>query len=97
MTGVAVVSPTFLTGSDGRAAALAALTRLREEAAVQSVTVRRRMRQGNPVRIIAGLARDADLIVLGIGEGHVSAFRPGINGHLVPRVECSVLLVPAVS
>ena len=42
VSGVSVVTPSFLTGLDGRESALRALTRLREEAAVQGVEVRRR-------------------------------------------------------
>jgi Trk K+ transport system NAD-binding subunit len=94
VSGVAVVSPAFLTGVDGRDAALRALTRLREEAAVQSVPVRRRLRQGNPVRVLDDASKGAGLVVLGLPERTPSWWRPGIDGHLLARTEASTLVVP---
>ncbi|MDH3730383.1 MAG: NAD-binding protein, partial [Acidimicrobiia bacterium] len=45
LTGVAVVAPAFLAGGDSKEAAQRAMLRLREEAAVLGVRVRRRVRQ----------------------------------------------------
>jgi Trk K+ transport system NAD-binding subunit len=95
VSGVAAVAPTFLAGSDGRDGAVRALALLREEAAVQQVTVRRRLRQGNPVRTIEQAADDASLVVLGQSGRAPSIVRPGVVTHVVGRVPCSVLVVPA--
>lgn len=94
VTALAVVPPVFLTGSDGRDAGMRALARMREEAAVLEVPVRRLLRQGNPVRVLASVAEGADLVVLGTPSARTSLFRPGIVGHVLERVECSVLVVP---
>lgn len=95
VSGVAAVAPTFLAGSDGRDSAVRALALLREEAAVQQVTVRRRLRQGNPVRTIEQVADDANLVVLGQSGRAPSVIKPGVVTHVVGRVPCSVLVVPA--
>jgi Trk K+ transport system NAD-binding subunit len=95
LTGVAVVSPAFLAGGDSKEAALRAMLLLREEAAVVGVRVRRRVRSGNPVRVIEELAEGAGLVVLGMPKARVSTRTPGITGHLVRRLRTSVLLVPA--
>ncbi|MDX1689495.1 MAG: NAD-binding protein [Acidimicrobiia bacterium] len=94
LTGVAAVPPVFITGADGRDAALRALIRLREEAAVQGVPVRRRLRQGNPVRILDEAADSGDLVVVGMPERGASFFRPGIVGLLLTRASTSTLVVP---
>ena len=95
VTGVAVTPPVFLAGADGREAALRALTRLREEAAVQGVTVHRTMRQGNPVKAILEVADGANLLVVGLAARSPSLLRPGFVGHLLLRASISVLAVPA--
>jgi Trk K+ transport system NAD-binding subunit len=95
VTAVAVVPPTFITGSDGRDAAVRALARVREEAAVLDVGVRRLLRQGNPVRIIESAVKGADLLVLGTSTRQPTVFSPGIVGHLLQRVEVSTLVVPS--
>ncbi len=94
VSGVAVMTPSFLTGLDGREAALRALTRLREEAAVQGVAVRRRLRQGNPVRVLSEAAESAALMVLGMPDRTPSWLRPTIAGHLLARIDTSLLVVP---
>jgi len=96
VVGVAVVPPIFLTGSDGRGAAVRALATVREEASVLDVPVRRMLRQGNPVRVIEeAIATGADLLVLGSTDRRPSGLAPGIVGHLLERVDVSVLVVPA--
>ncbi|HSM02267.1 MAG TPA: NAD-binding protein [Acidimicrobiia bacterium] len=95
VTAVAVVPPTFITGSDGREAAVRALARVREEAAVLDVSVRRLLRQGNPVRIIESAVTGADLLVLGMSARRPTIFSPGIVGHLLQRVDVSTLVVPS--
>jgi Trk K+ transport system NAD-binding subunit len=95
ITGIAVVPPSFVSGTDeavGNARLAAAW--LREEAAVQDVPVRRKVGRGNPVRILEEMAGTASLVVLSMPDLPVSPLRPGIVGHVVRRVPTSVLLVP---
>jgi trk system potassium uptake protein TrkA len=94
LAGISVVPPAFVAGSDALEDARKAAAWLREEAAVQGVQVRRRIRRGNPVRVMEELAGGASLLVLAMPDGPLSAFRPGIVGHLLRRVATSVLLVP---
>jgi Trk K+ transport system NAD-binding subunit len=96
VAGVAVMAPTFRAGSDDREAAVRALTRLREEGAVRGVTVRRRLRQGNPVRVLSGLVEESELIVMGLPSRPPSWARPGLLGHLMVRSVPSLLVVPPV-
>ena len=95
LTGVAVVSPAFLAGGDSKEKAQQAMLRLREEAAVVGVRVRRRVRSGNPVRVIEELSEGSGLVVLGMPQDRVSIRTPGITGHLLRRLRTSVLLVPS--
>lgn len=96
LNGVAVVPPSFVAGSEAAMAdARLAAAWLREEAAVQGVQVRRKLKRGNPVRVLAEFADGASLIVLPLPPLPASPARPGIVGHLVRRVRSSVLLVPA--
>jgi hypothetical protein len=92
---VAVVPPTFITGSDGRDEAVKALVRVREDASVHGVEVTRQLREGNPVRVIESEVEGADLLVLGSSDRRPTFFAPGIVGHLVQRVEISTLVVPS--
>ena len=96
VTGIAVVPPAFVAGSESREAAVHALTVMREEASVLDVPVRRLLRQGNPVRLMESSAAEADLLVLGRSERRPSILTPGIVGHLLRRVGTSVLVVPGV-
>ena len=97
VTGAAIVPPMFLTGADGRDNALRSLTRLREEAAVQGVTVHRKLRQGNPVRVLIEMAGESNLLVLGMAARTPTWLLPGIVGHVLSRTTVSVLTVPAGS
>jgi len=94
LTGLAVIPPRFV-GDDGDVdEAKQAAAWLRQEAAVQGVQPKRRVRRGNPVRLIEEAAASASLLVLSTPEIPVSAWRPGITGHVVRRTAASVLLVP---
>lgn len=95
LTGVAVVSPSFLAGGDSKEEAQRAMQALREEAAAVGVRVRRRVRSGNPVRVIEELSDGAGLVVIGMPKGSISVRTPGITGHLIRRLRTSVLLVPS--
>ena len=93
--GVAVVPPAFIAGEDVKDEAVRAVARLREEAAVQGVTVRRRIRQGNPVRALDEVVGTGGLLVLGYPHRKPTILVPGLVGHLVERSTSSILLVPA--
>ena len=93
--GVAVVPPAFIAGEDVKDEAVRAVARLREEAAVQGVTVKRRIRQGNPVRVLQEMVGFGGLLVLGYPHRNPTTFVPGIVGHVVERSTSSVLLVPS--
>ena len=94
LIGVSAVSPAFVSGQEAIDDARDSAAWLREEAAVQGVQVRRRVRRGNPVRVIEELAGTASLLVLSLPTRGGSLLRPGISGHLLGRVASSVLLVP---
>ncbi len=95
LVGVSVVPATFVSGPDALEDARMSAAWLREEAAVQGVHVRRRVRRGNPVRVIEELSAGASLLVLTMPSLPMVPWRLGITGHLVRRVRSSVLLVPA--
>jgi len=95
VTAVAVVAPTFITGSDNREAAVHALALVREEASVLDVQVHRILQQGNPVRLIESMLDGAGLLVLARSASRSTVLTPGIVGHLLERSPVSVLVVPA--
>ena len=95
VTAVAAVSAAFRMGTDGRASAQRALTRIRDEAALRGVEVRRRILPGSLVRALESLWDDADLLVLGMPPRAPSLLNPGTVGHLADGARCSVLVVPA--
>lgn len=94
LTGVAVVPPAFVVGSDEREKAMRALSRMREEAAVLDVAVQSEVRRGNPVRNIVDLAADLRLLVVGMPSRRPTPMTHGIVPHLLSRIEASVLAVP---
>ena len=94
LRGVAVVPPSFVAGPRAVDDAKQSAAWLAQEAAVQDVSVRRNIRQGNPVRVIAELSKSASLVVLSLPNSGFSPYRPGIGGQLIHRVPSSVLIVP---
>ena len=95
LSGIAAVAPAFVaTRTDTLDDALLAMAWLREEAAVHGVTVRRKVRQGNPVRVIAELTSASSLLVMAAPEPPVRGLTLGISGLVAARVSSSVLLVP---
>lgn len=94
LTGVAVIPPAFVGDEGDVDQAKEAAAWLRQEAAVQGIQPKRRVRRGNPVRVIEETASNVSLIVLGMPELPVRPLRPGIAGHVVRRAESSVLVVP---
>ncbi len=89
LTGLAVVDATFIAGPDVADDARAAAARLKEQAAGQGVSVRRKVRRGNPIRVF--LEFTTDLIVLGMRQRSVGV---KIAEHIARDATSSVLLVP---
>jgi Trk K+ transport system NAD-binding subunit len=95
LSGIAAVAPAFVaTRTDTLEEAQLAMAWLREEAAVHGVTVHRRVRRGNPVRVISGLTTPSSLLVVGAPDPPIRGLTLGISGLVAARVSCSVLLVP---
>lgn len=94
LVGVSVVPPTFVSGQEAVEDARESTAWLREEAAVQGVQVHRRVRRGNPVRVIVDLAGASSLLVISLPARGITTLRPDVAGHLLGRVGASVLLVP---
>ncbi len=93
LTGVAVVPPAFVA-SDTIDQARRDAAWMREEAAVQGVNVRRRVRRGNPVRVIEEMSEETGVLLLAWPVAPPTFFRPGLIGHMVRRAHCSVMLIP---
>ena len=94
LVGVGVVPPVFIAGEEAFEDVRGAIARFREDAAVHGLSIRRRIRQGNPVRVISELA-DGHLVVLGIGDRRPTVVTPGVTGYVVLATDTSVLVVPA--
>jgi len=58
------------------------------------VPVHRKVRRGNPVRVMEDLAGGASLVVLAMPKLPANWLRPEISGHMVRRTSASVLLIP---
>jgi Trk K+ transport system NAD-binding subunit/nucleotide-binding universal stress UspA family protein len=94
VTGMAVVDPTFIAGTGTPWKARKDIGWLKQEAAIQQVTVRGKIQRGNPVRSFLEAGAAADLVVLGAGEGAGRRFGVAITTHIARRSPKSVLLVP---
>ena len=94
VTGVAVVDPTFIAGSGAPWKARKDIGWLKQEAAIQHIEVRGKIKRGNPVRSFLEAGAAADLLVLGAGQGATRRFGVAINAHISRRAQKSVLLVP---
>lgn len=90
----AAVRPPSFVAAHGAEHAERFGARLREEAAVRGVAMRRVEREGNPVRALAELAGRRSLLVAGMPDRDPAPWRLGTVGHLVRSAEASVLLVP---
>ena len=91
---VGVLPPQFLAGERTRQDIRSQISRVREEAAVHGVTIRRLIQRGNPVRVVDELSSNS-LVVMGIGGHPYTYLRPGKVGLLAATVDCSVILVPS--
>ncbi|MBN2243582.1 MAG: NAD-binding protein [Acidobacteria bacterium] len=95
LTGMAIVDPTFIAGEDTSEEARRSIGWLKQEAAMQHVAVRGKIRRGNPVRSFLDASAAADLVVLGAGKGAARPFEYAITTHIVYWARKSLLLVPA--
>jgi Trk K+ transport system NAD-binding subunit len=94
VTGMAIVDPTFIAGAGAPRKARRDIGWLKQEAAMQHVTVRGKIERGNPVRSFLEGSAAADLLVLGAGEGVARRLGVPINTHIARQARKSVLLVP---
>ncbi|NNC75388.1 MAG: hypothetical protein HKN93_07730 [Acidimicrobiia bacterium] len=94
LVGVAVVPPSFVSGAGAIEDARRAAAWLREEAAVQGIAVRRKIRQGNPIRVLEELGNAGSLVVLPFPDARSTVFRPTIAEHVLRKSRVSTLLVP---
>ena len=94
LTAVAVVPPLFIAGDEAREDSAHDAARLQDEAAVQGVSVRPVIEQGNPVRVLGRHVDRTSLLVLGLSPRRLRTLVPGIAGHLARRAAGSVLVVP---
>jgi Trk K+ transport system NAD-binding subunit len=90
LVGVAGVPP-LVGPADGRDHALRVLGRLREEATVRGVSMRRRVRRGSLAKVIEETTGPS-LVVVGLDRG--SGQQASISTQLIRRAQASVLAVP---
>jgi len=93
---VGVLPPQFLPGEKTLQDIRSRISRVREEASVHGVTIRRRILRGNPVRVVDELSTSS-LVVMGIGGHPYTYLRPGIVGLMAATVDSSVILIPSRS
>jgi Trk K+ transport system NAD-binding subunit len=92
---VAAVAPTFMAGDEALTEARLEISRIREEAAVKDVAVKRLVRRGNPVRTVTDVTHGEGLLVLPMPARLPTGSNPGLTGHYLLRAGTSVLLVPS--
>jgi Trk K+ transport system NAD-binding subunit len=90
---VAVVPPIRVGGVENRDAALLVLRRLREEATVRGVPMRRRVRRGSLARVLEEVGGPG-LTVLPFREHSTGVQQQSVSAQLIKRAPGSVLLVP---
>lgn len=94
LTALAVVDPVFIAGPEAARDARNAISWLREEATVLGLNLKGQILRGNPVRSFMEAAKDADLLVLGVGRHRRSRFQVGVIDQAARRARLSVLVVP---
>ncbi|MBN2320823.1 MAG: NAD-binding protein [Acidobacteria bacterium] len=94
LTGMAIVDPTFVAGEDSYEEARRAIGWLKQEAAMQQVSVQGKIQRGNPVRSFLEAGAAADFVILGAGKGVARPFEYAITTHIVYWSPKSLLLVP---
>ena len=92
LTGLGVVDANFIAGPGAADAVREAAGQLKQEAAVQGVSLKRRIRRGNPVRVFREF--ETDLLVVGADDPTRGAVGVRVLDHLVRASQSSVLVVP---
>ncbi|MEJ2110294.1 MAG: TrkA C-terminal domain-containing protein, partial [Acidobacteriota bacterium] len=95
LTGIAIVDPIFISGEDGSSEARQAIGWLKQEAAMQQISVKGKIKRGNPVRSFLEAGSSADFLVIGAGKGIGRPFEYAITTHIAYWSPKSLLLVPA--
>jgi nucleotide-binding universal stress UspA family protein len=92
--GVAVVEePGFIRGEQQEEWAESVLRRVRELGHVHKFGFQEISKKGNPVKEIAALARDFDLMVMGSTTREKGLFSPHVGELMTEEATCSVLIV----
>lgn len=94
LNGVAAVPPPFMARPEAGERMAATMARLREEAAIQGVTVHGQFEEGNPVRVVERSVGAGNVLVVGMPARLPSWLNPGPVVHLARRASASVLVVP---
>lgn len=92
LTGLGVVDANFIGGPGAADAVRVAAGELKQQAAVQGVSLRRRVRRGNPVRVFREF--ETDLLIVGADEPTRRPVGVRVLDHLVRSAPSSVLIVP---
>ncbi len=94
LTGLAIVDPIFIAGEDASREAHQAIGWLKQEAAMQQISVNGKIEQGNPVRSFLEAGAESDFLIIGTGKGIGRPFEYAITTHIAYWAQKSVLLVP---
>lgn len=92
LTGLGVVDANFIGGPGAADAVRQAAGELKQQAAVQGVSLRRRIRRGNPVRVFREF--ETDLLIVGADDPGRRPVGVRVLDHLVRSSSASVLIVP---
>ena len=95
LTALAAIDPIFLAGPLADLEAKAAMSWLREDAAVLGLSFEGLVRRGNAIRTFLGEIRESDLLVLGVSSSR-RRFPFAVVDQLAGRAPVSVLLVPTM-
>ena len=92
---VIVVEPSFLRGESSASGQWEQqmLKQVRELARIHKIKIEERVLRGNPVKEIVKASVDCQLLVIGGNEKRPGFFSIDVEGVIVDRVSCSVLLV----
>lgn len=91
---VAVVEePEFIRGPDEEDWVETVLRRARELAHIHKIEIREIIRRGNPVKEVAGLAKEFSLMIVGSTTRESGLFSPHVGELLVREASCSVLII----
>lgn len=93
ITAAIIEEPEFLTGEEDSSWTANTQARLNELSHVHKNNFEVVVRRGNPVREVAALSEEADLLVLGSTNRDRGLFSPNIGQRLAKDAHCSVLII----